>query len=359
MTDKFSSSLTASGEMIANPRWFVIPIRGSQMQRINTSYFYRLATKLIPLRHVTQGKTVLDVWGELYGAQQELWVFLSNQVMPPHTSEGPGRQLYELIQKLAAGLFVDPPTEPPTFHEIELSEVNELSEALQKFEISLQSDFAVRDTFICSPKAAYSTTILAESGETLISQAAHALVGSMKKDLHDAARCMAFELPTAAAFHFFRAVEAMVVAYGEFLRQKPFTQSEKKKGLGGIANLLKEKSLGVDVRITNAVEQLALLHRNPTMHPEWHISTTEILVTVGMVVSVIETVALDWNRRTETPQKSLSEFLPEDSRLESSAGELDLSAVPKPTPLESEGAKHEKKPKKRVAKPRKEPSPKA
>lgn len=269
----------------------------------------------MPLRGISQGRTVIDLYGDLYGAQEELWVFLTNPLMPPVTSRGPGKQLFDSIERLTSNLFADPPTDPPTFREVQWNEAQELSEALQKFEISLQSDFAVRDTFICSPKAAYSTTLLAENGESLLSEAAHELVSSMQKDLHDAGRCMAFELPTAAAFHLFRAVEAMVHSYGEFVRGKPFTQSENKKGLGGYANLLKEKTLKVDQRITNAIEQLALLHRNPTMHPEIHISNTEVRVTVGMVVSVIETVALDWKRRQETPDTPLVELLPDDSKV--------------------------------------------
>ncbi len=285
------------------------------MDRINTSYFYRLATKLMPLRAVASGATVMSVYGELYGAQEELSYFISNPIMPPLSSEASCRQLLNLLQRLTVNLFSDPATEPPSLREIQWNEAQELSEALQKFEISLQSDFAVRDTFIVSPKAAYSTTLLAESGEVLVSEAARNLLKSMEKDLHDAGRCMAFDLPTAAAFHLFRAAEAMVCSYGEFVRGKPFSFSEKKRGLGGFANLLKEKKLDIDQRITNAIEQLALLHRNPTMHPEIHISTTEIRATLGMAVSVIETVALDWKRRMDTPGTPLVDLLPDDSKI--------------------------------------------
>jgi hypothetical protein len=257
----------------------------------------------------------METFGELYGAQEELAYFLSNPIMPPITSRVPGQQLFDLVAKLTGNLFADPPTDPPALREVQWNEAQELSEALKNFEISLQSDFAVRDTFICSPKAAYSTTLLAEQGETLVSEGANDLVKSMKQDLHDAGRCMAFELPTAAAFHFFRAVEAMVCAYGEFVRDRAFTQHEKKRGLGGYANSLKEKSLHVDLRITTAIEQLALLHRNPTMHPEIHISNTEVRATVGIVVSVIETIAIDWVRRRDTPDTPLTDLLPDDSKV--------------------------------------------
>jgi hypothetical protein len=94
--------------------------------------------------------------------------------------------------------------------------------------------------------------------------------------------------------------------------KKSFTEKEIKGGLGSYANLLKQTDLKVDKRITNAIEQIASLHRNPTMHPEMHISNTEILATLGMVVSVIETISIDWNRRKTTPNVPLMDILPDD-----------------------------------------------
>lgn len=277
------------------------------MQRINTAYFYKLAQKLVPLRNLTANtKLHFENYMLLRTAEDELRYFLGNPVIPPVTSYGTGNALLAALAKLTNETYDDSRV-------IDWGEPAEIIEGLNHFEISLQSDFGIRDTFIVSPKAAYSTTLLAENGQTLVSDEARRLVPSMEKDLHEAGRCMAFELPTAAAFHLFRAIEAMVGEYGAFVRGKPFTQSERKKGLGGMTNLLKEKSLNVDSRITTTIEQVALLHRNPTMHPEMHISNTEIRVTLGIVVSVIETVAIDWERRKTTPNVPLTDLLPNDS----------------------------------------------
>lgn len=279
------------------------------MQRINTAYFYKLAQQLMPLRGISVGqKMYFEAYPALHGAEEELEFFLSNSLVPPVTSYGSGNNLLVAIRKLTSESYEENRT-------VQWGEPGEITEALNRFEISLQSDFGSRDTFIVSPKAAYSTTLLAERGESVLSDKAHELVPSLKNDIHDGCRCVAFELPTSAAFHFFRGVEAMAKDYGEFVRNKPFTDREKKGGLGGYANLLKELSLKVDPRITNAIEQIAGLHRNPTMHPGMHISQTEIMATLGMVVSVIETLALDWNRRLTTPEVSLVDILPDDSKV--------------------------------------------
>jgi hypothetical protein len=290
------------------PTWFLRPITGSErMQRINTAYFYKLAQQLLPIKTLTPNANLyFEGYSIIHTAQEGLRYFLHNPLIPPMTSYSTGKELLTALEKITSENY-DPD------RVIQWSEPHELTEILGRFEISMQSDFGTRDTFIVSPKRAYSTTLLAEQGETLASEQALSLVPAMGKDLHDAGRCMAFELSTAAAFHLFRAVEAMVSEYGTFVRNKPFTQVEKKKGLGGMANLLKEKSLGVDTRITSTIEQVALLHRNPTMHPEMHISTTEINATLGIVVSVIETVAIDWNRRKTTPNIPLTDLLPNDS----------------------------------------------
>ncbi len=87
-------------------------------------------------------------------------------------------------------------------------------------------------------------------------------------------------------------------------------------GLGGYSNFLKEKTLAVDQRITNTIDQIASLHRNPTMHPEMHLSNTEIMATLGMIVSAMETITLDWNRRINTPQIPLIDLLPDDSKVQ-------------------------------------------
>jgi hypothetical protein len=105
--------------------------------------------------------------------------------------------------------------------------------------------------------------------------------------------------------------------------------------MGGYANCLKQKDLGVDERIYTALEQLVRLHRNPSIHPDQHISSAEVIGTIGMVVSVIEVMALDMDRRKNTPNVSLAEFLPDDSSSEIEVLEVfdnRKESKPKPKP---------------------------
>jgi hypothetical protein len=78
--------------------------------------------------------------------------------------------------------------------------------------------------------------------------------------------------------------------------------------LGGYKKIL--DNLDVDARIISSLQQLIKLHRNPTIHPEVHVSNEEVLATLGMVESVIRVIGIDMNRRSETPEVSLDEYLP-------------------------------------------------
>lgn len=289
------------------------PIRGVLLQRINTAYFYRLASKLLPLSMVEQGKAIADVYPALYGAEEELRFFLSNDLLPPTSSLQSGNHLHTVVFALGNDIGRDSP-------EITWTEAANLRESLARFDVALQADFGIRDTFIVSPKRVYSTTLLINYGESLVSGSALKLVPQITVDMHDAGRCVAFELPTAAAFHLFRAVEAVVHAYGVFVRGKSFSEKEKKGGIGSYSNCLKERALGVDLRITGAIDQLSSLYRNPTMHPERHVSNDEVIGVLNLSVSVIDIVALDWNRRKETPNVSLVDLIPDDTTI---AGSLE------------------------------------
>jgi len=321
------------------------------MKRINTAYFYRLAQKLIPLKSIAVGVSILDQYGALYGAEEELRTFMNNELVTPNTSSASCWEIYNSVSNLTSNFTREDPI-------ITWLEAEQLKESVNKFEIALKADFGVRDTFIVSRKRAYSTTLLVENGENMLSDMAFARFPGLHKDMHDAGRCVGFELPTAAAFHLFRAVESAVHQYGVFIRKKPFEEREKRGGIGSYANLLKERVLAVDPRIIGVVEHIASLYRNPTMHPEMHISNEEIIGTLNIAVSVIDLVALDWKRREDTPQQSLSELLPDDTQIDALAE--DLQVLPRPAMRHAlpspEGGSSEKKAKRRLGNPRKEPA---
>ena len=307
-------------------KWLAVPVRGSSMQRINVQYFYQLASKLLPLRNVVADQKIMDSFSTFWEAEREIGFFINNPLLPPTTSFQNGSDLHQALGNITGKMFAsDAPDYEAT---IDVMEVSNIVSLLDRFEILLQAEFSRRDIFAVSKKGLYSITELIENGEGMVSSSAREKMVDIIQDLHDAGRCVAFELPTAAAFHLYRSVEAATKTYIFAVRGTPVTDSEKKRGLGGFANILRQKNLYVDERIYTSVEQLVRLHRNPSIHPDRHISNAEVIGTMGMVVSVIEVMALDMDRRINTPSVPLSEILPDDSILPS--GE-DVNHVPQLT----------------------------
>lgn len=300
--------------MIRSPQWLSIPVRGTTMQRINVQYFYLLASKLLPIRTLEAGDKILNVFSVMYDAERELLSFVSNPFLPPATSYQAATDLHSALSVLTVKPFTD---EPDAFEvTLNQADVANLQHLLQCFEIVLQAEFSRRDIFAVSKKGLYSTTDLIESGEGMVSLSARERMPELILDLHAAGRCVAFELPTAAAFHLYRAAEAATKVYILAVRGTPVSDTERKRGLGGYANCLKQRDLNVDERIYTSLEQLVRLHRNPGIHPDQHISSAEVIGTIGMVVSVIEVMALDMERREKTPEIPLSKVLPDDSKIE-------------------------------------------
>jgi transposase-like protein len=84
------------------------------------------------------------------------------------------------------------------------------------------------------------------------------------RHIQEAAKCLAFEIPTAAAFHIFRCAESILRRYYEAVVGK--LPKRQMRNWGSYIRYLKE--CGADVRVITILEQIQDLHRNPVIHPE-------------------------------------------------------------------------------------------
>lgn len=296
------------------------------MQPINVHYFYNLAKSLQELNKIQSGNTLIERFGELYFAENALRDFLGNDLLPPQACRERGETLATVINTILQSLNADPPRTDP----LSAYEVTSIQNSLRDFETVMESEYRVKPIFAVSKKGLYSIEQLVFRGYDMVPDDVHSLMPDMREDLKDAGRCIAFEVPTAAAFHLFRATEAGVKAYIVSIRNTPVTDAEKRLGLGGYKKIL--EALGVDARVLAALDQLIKLHRNPTIHPDVRVSNEEVLATLGMIDSFIRIVAIDMQRRAKTPNKSLDEFLPTIEEIEADAGRA-------PEPITIEGTR--------------------
>jgi hypothetical protein len=119
--------------------------------------------------------------------------------------------------------------------------------------------------FYVPPRGAFDNTHLINAGEKLFPEALFALVPETLVDVQQGARCLAFNLPTAAGFHFHRANEAVLREYFDTLA------GEEKRpnilSMGTLLGQLKKLELG-DRNVIAALDNIKEFHRNPLMHPD-------------------------------------------------------------------------------------------
>ncbi|HEX8889369.1 MAG TPA: hypothetical protein VF779_09335 [Pyrinomonadaceae bacterium] len=286
-------------------QWIALAVKESDMIRINAHYFYRLATQLRPLVTIEAGKDIFDVFSELTDAEEALKGFLWNDVMPPETAFNDGRTLLAHIEKLLNELGRDEP--------LNAYEVGQISTALSKFEHVLSAEFARKDAYYVSKKGIYSTSELIEQAENLFDEEVRNRIPNAIPDLKQAGRCLAFELPTAAAFHLFRAVESVSKQYVEIFRGTPPT-GKSELGLGNHARIL--RTTDADVRVVNTLDQIRSLHRNPIAHPEVSLTMNEVKTLFGITASVIQAMVADMETKEPLPDPEILDTLPDPDLLD-------------------------------------------
>jgi hypothetical protein len=165
----------------------------------------------------------------------------------------------------------------------------------------LFSELQVQNCYMVWPKRAYDIEMLAENGCELISESIRLKLTDMELyDIGQAARCLAFEVPTAALFHMFRAADSAIRRwYKQVTGQEP---ALKMRSWGAYVRTL--RGLKANEKILSAIEQIKDLHRNPVIHPDSKISVEEALSFVGIAESLISGVVSDIERRASGEPKA-------------------------------------------------------
>ncbi|WP_230781585.1 hypothetical protein [Sphingomonas sp. Leaf37] len=176
-------------------------------------------------------------------------------------------------------------------------QISGLKTEFSQFEAILKAILQTADLYYVSQKGGFDTAILTESGETLFPSALKEKVPEAVPDIRSAARCLAFELPTAAAFHFHRANESVLRRY--FDQVAGADSRPASRNMGDYINIMKTKGVG-DQRILEVLKGLKDLHRNPLMHPDDSIDTID--EALSLYAAVRAAIGYMVDRITTDPQ---------------------------------------------------------
>jgi hypothetical protein len=166
----------------------------------------------------------------------------------------------------------------------------------KQFEKNFDREHRNIDVFTVLPKGIYDTHALIEKPEHKFPESIRAcFTDQILYDIRQAGRCLAFEAPTAAAFHVLRATEALIRDYYRVLAGQswPFQQRDWGRYLTEL-----NKLSGVNNDITSRLNEIKNCDRNPNIHPEANITLDKAPVMFELCSGVIYLMGAEITKRS-------------------------------------------------------------
>jgi len=247
------------------------------MLRLDLAFFYRLGAVISQLRTLRADTHLAGAGYTLSNTRSWLEVLRDDQALGPalRTSKAP---LNALIQRIDAILMRSEDGQ------LTFSDVSDLLGDFNRYEAVLTSELAVADAYFVLEKKPYNTLTLVTDGPSLFPPSLPLKVPEAWRDMLDAGKCLAFEVPTAAAFHIHRATEAVLRRYWTAVTGN--ATKPKLRTIGVYLAAMKQHGLG-DSKVRAALTQMNELHRNPTIHPGDVLDTEGAIALIGIANSVV------------------------------------------------------------------------
>lgn len=145
------------------------------------------------------------------------------------------------------------------------AQAKQLSDGMGDVRKTLQAEIEVFESYLVTPKRLDVNKLLKYPEQLLAPQVFNRLPALARFDISEAGKCIAFERPTAAAFHLLRATECALRTMCE-----KCVKREKPQLMWGtmVARLRGVRSLRGEQSLFNNLDDIRLTFRNPTQHPE-------------------------------------------------------------------------------------------
>lgn len=258
------------------------------VQKLDAWILYSLSAGIFPLVRIKnaspteRGMTVGEVRLAVFSAHHVLEDFLKKNRL------GLKRSLIESGERLLAAIISlegdlgDVSKWGERFGSIKLSS---LQPELTTFQNVLKSEVGDLPIYLVGRKGAFDTDKLINEGDALFPSDLATKVPAAISDIQQGARCIAFELPTAAAYHLHRANETVLRAYFGVVTNG--VTPPKNPSMGNY--LFEMDKLGVgDKEIKDSLRNLVKNHRNPVIHPGHSLSNVnEAIELLNAILAVV------------------------------------------------------------------------
>ncbi len=259
--------------------------RKKQMQRIDGNYLYLVGSQIHPLAAFVafpteNGTTHGEALYPLITAETALDTLLYRSVFRLKTSRQAGQTLLASIRELKK----EAETPNTSAQRFGIMDIINLQSQLTAFENVLGAELGMLPLYVVTQKAGFDTATLIEEGALCFPIEILTKVPLAVKDLEQATKCLAFELPTAAGFHLHRGNESVLHKYWDSVTGG--AARPKSSNMGDYLKELKDKDKG-DEKVKSALKDLKDLHRNPLIHPEDNLSMSEAIALMNGIYTVM------------------------------------------------------------------------
>lgn len=269
------------------------------MRPIDLPFFVELGSALEQARKVDPRGRLFDAFVHLYRLRTQLANLMTGQLAKLTAC---GHDLAELMNMLAdfenrhfrdqGGNWISPPDEARS--EIEL---NSIMAKVEQFRTVLIADLRIAASFTVTRSGIFDVSQLVNCARNVLPAAAFVAVSEdVLKEIDDAGRCLAFNLPTACGFHAMRAVERVIKRYlGDFFSGEEIAKmSNWGQYLAALEQRLQSENEPKPTKESIALlRQIKEIYRNPVIHPERTLSPEEAATLFHSTVAAINRVTTE------------------------------------------------------------------
>lgn len=185
-----------------------------------------------------------------------------------------------------------------------------LTELLTAMQVHLNSELDAMPIWFVTPRRAYSIDVLTNNAERILDSEVVLLLSPRSlKDIREAGRAIAFDLPTAAGFHSVRAVEGIARAYHEIIVG---TRPVDDTPLGGVIQglrtqrdvLLNAGTIDKEDLLNIAIDMLVRVnnvYRKPIAHPDMILELSAAMNVFDSAKCAIELMLEDAQKKCVSP----------------------------------------------------------
>ncbi len=229
--------------------------------------------------------------GSLYCAGSITWTVRSATIFQP-TSIRAARAVILSINKVLPSNWDEIMLKLDAKTQIETYYISMLQTTVKDLETVLSNDMPGVSTYVVSQKGIYKTDDLIIHADQHFPEDIRELIPDQaKKDLIEAGKCLAFEVPTACVFHLWRVVETVMGAYYEKLTKSTFKKDNVAKNWSEYIKALNAKS--ANESITIYLDHIRNNYRNPQTHPEAMLEVNDASALFGVATSAIHQMILE------------------------------------------------------------------